>query len=321
MLNTEYEFDTSNDLIIKYFLAKYNITKNDRCIYIGNTNSSKIVSYIKRNGYMDLSNENSENLKRELLEYLDYTDFDKHNITSMMPRYNIVPLGDSKYGFADCAGNLSQDVIDQILDYINKYEIVSTKDICTDLNNILPEELTPEILYFALKVKYEGTYNFGGNSLVVSISSIEPSKPACIYDKLKRSNKPISNVEIMDEYKLNKSALSVIVFQNSDITFLDSNDIWLYSKMCNLSKIVNVTKDYIKNKKSFFAIDLFKYMKLKYNAELNECFISTFERYMRMMRKQIPDLDTDFEYDRFKKYYLKIDKASKSTIADYEVEF
>lgn len=321
LLNTEYEFDTSNNLIIKYFLAKYNITKNDRCIYIGNTNSSKIVSYIKRNGYMDLSNENSENLKRELLEYLDYTDFDKHNITSMMPRYNIVPLGDSKYGFADCAGNLSQDVIDQILDYINKYEIVSTKDICIDLNNILPEELTPEILYFALKAKYEETYNFGGNSLVVSISSIEPSKPACIYDKLKRSNKPISNVKIMDEYKLNKSALSVIVSQNSDITFLDSTDIWLYSKMCNLSKIVSATRDYIKNKKSFFATDLFKYMKLKYNTELNECFISTFERYMRMMKKQIPDLDTDFEYDRFKKYYLKIDKTSKSTIADYEVEF
>lgn len=27
LLNTEYEFDTSNNLIIKYFLAKYNITK------------------------------------------------------------------------------------------------------------------------------------------------------------------------------------------------------------------------------------------------------------------------------------------------------
>lgn len=321
LFNTEYELDTLNELIIKYFLSKYNIIKNDRCVYIGNTNASKIISYIKRNGYMDMSTENIEKLKGEFLEYLDYTDFDKHNISSMMSRYNIVPLGDSKYGFAEFANILSKDNLSKILDYINKYEIVSTKDICIDLSNVLPKDLTPEMLYFILKDKYDGIYNFGGNSLVVSISSIEPSKPACIYDKLKRANKPISNVEIMDEYKLNKTSLSVIVSQNADITFLDSTDLWLYSKMSNLSIIVNATRDYIKNKKSFFATDLFKYMKLKFNTELDECFISTFERYMRMMKKLITELDTDFEYDRFKKYYLKIENSLNSTNVDFEVEF
>ena len=162
-------------------------------------------------------------------------------------------------------------------------------------------------------------FNFGGANLGISIKSVPASKAQVIYRVLLEANEPVKNTDLISRFNIDKTALSVIDSQNDDIFYLDDVNLWLYSKMPDLSELLAEIKKYLESKQSFYVTDLFVYLKSKYKEKLEENYLTTFERFLKVLKeKMYTDLKA-FQYDRFKKYYYRI--QSKPRDEGFDLDF
>ncbi|MDE6414448.1 MAG: hypothetical protein K2K48_03450, partial [Anaeroplasmataceae bacterium] len=298
--------DTIMNLEYKnYFLDYFKINANTNCIYKSIKTADKLLSYIKRFNYIDFSDDNIENLKLSLFRFVDIVDFNKRNLISILTRQGSINIGNSKYSSGDILQKIPVNVMEEIKDYIKEHKIVSSEEICKCYKNQLPDFTTPSMVYYFMKEHYADMFNFGGNTLMISTRDTAASKAVLIFEHIKNSFEPVANVELLDKYKVNKTSLSVIVQQNSDIIYLDDVYLWLISQMKNSEIIMRKVEFYVKQHTSFFAIDLYKYILYNSRELLEQDFITTFERFLKFLKAFCKDLLLDYEYDRFKKKYSK----------------
>ncbi|MDE6408282.1 MAG: hypothetical protein K2K50_06730, partial [Anaeroplasmataceae bacterium] len=283
----------------------FKINANTNCIYKSIKTADKLLSYIKRFNYIDFSDDNIENLKLSLFRFVDIVDFNKRNLISILTRQGSINIGNSKYSSGDILQKIPVNVMEEIKDYIKEHKIVSSEEICKCYKNQLPDFTTPSMVYYFMKEHYADMFNFGGNTLMISTRDTAASKAVLIFEHIKNSFEPVANVELLDKYKVNKTSLSVIVQQNSDIIYLDDVYLWLISQMKNSEIIMRKVEFYVKQHTSFFAIDLYKYILYNSRELLEQDFITTFERFLKFLKAFCKDLLLDYEYDRFKKKYSK----------------
>ncbi len=314
----EYEFDYSSmdNSLFSYLLDQKNIYFNGKTFYLKRSDSHKVVDYIKRFGSIDLSSSNLGKICEELREYLDILNFDRHNIISSVTRKGVISIGESKYCLLDSIPKIDKITINKILKFIEKGRICDCSEILNEFKNELPANFTPETLYFSIKQMYPNEYNYGGTNLVISLKEMAASKASSIYNFLSQQSEPISNTIIMNYFRVDKTALSVIDSQNTDIFYIDDVNLWLYSKMPDIDYILDKMKLYICSKNSFFVTDFYKYMRKEYEDILQRNFITSLERFSRLIKSKCSDLIKNYEYDRFKKYYFK-----KQIISDSGFDF
>lgn len=307
----ENEIDLSiiDSRIFKALLNEMKIQFNENTYYMSSKNYDKIVAYIKRFGLIDLSEENLDNIKNELKFYLDYDEFDKHNIVAGLGRRNVVSMGDSRYSLSDNLPDIDELLIEEIIKTINEEKLISCNDLVSKYKDRLYPSINPSILYSKLKEMFNDDYNFGGVNLSISVKGITTSKASLIYDYLINSEEPVKIVELMNTFKVDKVALSVVKSQNKDIFNIDNVNYWLFSKMSNLDILVENVNEYIQHKQSFFINDMYRYFKDKFSELLLSNKISTNERFINVVRNKCSEQLNDFEYDRFKKYYYKKNKT------------
>jgi len=299
-INLDYNYD-----ILSYYLGRKGIVSNNNCYYIKGYDADKILAYIKRYGIIDLSDSNYENISSELKELLDMDYFDKHNVTTAMTRRNIISMGESKYCMLDSMPKIEDDVFEKIYLEIEKREIVDTNYLLSFFKSEISELHTPTTLYFAIKNKYPSQFNYGGNNLGISIKTMPASKASAIFSYLSTAENPIPNVELMNKYGVDKTALSIIDQQNKDIFYIDDVNLWLFSKMNNLDFLLGIIREYIAKKQSFYVSDLYYYLMSEHKDIMENDFITTMERLLRVIKIKLIEELSKFEFDRFKKFYYK----------------
>lgn len=303
--------------ILPYILKKFTVQYNGTSYYLQGKNSDKIIAYIKHFGLIDLSDDNLDAVQNDLKLYLDLDDFYKHNIVSMLGRYNIISIGDSKYTFSYNLPDLDENLLEDISRTIEEDNIVSCSDLILKYNNRLIPNVSSSALYFKLKGAFGDKFNYGGTNLTISVKSMSASKAAVIYDYLKNSDNPVKFVDLMNKFNIDRTSLYVIKQQNKDIFNIDDVNLWLFSKMQNLDSITEYMKNYINGKQSFFVNDMYRYMKDKYNDILLEDKINTAERFSSILKLRCNENLKDFEYDRFKKRYFR-KNVNKESGFDFE---
>ena len=298
------------DELIKYneifdsLITKLNIKRGDNAYYLREGTTDRVLAYIKHFGEIDLSDSNMSKISNELRKYLDIYDFDKHALTSALTRRNVISIGSGKYKIMNDIDDISDSLMQEISILIEKHQIISCSDIVNKFKDKLPKDITPTILYYKFKSKFPIEFQYGGTSLNISILGQKASKSQIVYDYLLNSTEPVSNVQLMSISSTDKAILSGIISQNKDIFNLDDVYIWLFSKM-NIEKIIDEIKKYISTRNHFFINDIYKFILLKYRNELKENYISSSERFFRIMQKMCFNELQNYEYNRFKKKYIK----------------
>ena len=303
--------------ILPAMLNYFNINCNRIAYYLKGKSIDKIVSYIKHFGLIDLSDNNIDKIKEELEFYLDVKDFNKHNVVAKIGRYDVIPIGNGKYALSNKIPDIDKELLEDISKTIETENVISCNDLVLKYRNRLLPNISPSILYFKLKSAFGENFNYGGPNLTISIKTMSASKASIIYDYLKNSDDPVKVIDLMNKFKIDKILLSVIKSQNKDIFNIDDINWWLFSKMTYLDSLVDKMIKYINNKQSFFVTDMYRFMKDKYSDLLLLNKINSYERFYSILKLKCAESLNLFEYDRFKKRYIKI-FTNKETGFDFE---
>lgn len=313
----ELDFEIKYNEVFDYYLKLANVIRNTHCYYMKNGHLDKTVAYIKRYGEIDFSDENLTNITEQLINLLDFSYVDRHNIINGILRRNVISVGGGKYRLLDSINDISDELAEKIVLLINERKFVDCDDLMYELKDFIPEEMNSTMLYFKFKKKYPDLFNYGGTSLMITLPGQKASKAELVYDYLLKADSPVPNVTVMNECYVDKVALSVIDSQNDDIFCIDDVHLWLYSKM-NIKAILEEIYKYLNEKDYFFVNDLYKYIYIKYEEILKINYITTFERFHKLLKAKCNKELKEFKYDRFKKDYTKIVKEESSYGFDFD---
>lgn len=302
LLNDEYDNSLFNNFVSLELMKKFNIVKNDYCIYVSDLDNTKITYYVKRYGVIDLQD---PNLPAILEKYLDVkSEINRHSLLAVFYRNNIIACGKQKYTF-DEEYELSADVIVQITDFINEKGNTDFFTILEKFKDKLPKCCSGQSLYYKFKSMYPTDFKYLGPTFSVSRKDLDPSKASSLYSYLKEATKPILKLELMEKFNINLTSIWVIITQNKDILLLDDSYVWLFSKMKNVDGFNRVLLEYISTKKSFLISDVFNYFYNRYTRWMSDNFITTSQRLLRYMKIQLKDYLAQYKYNRFLKEYRK----------------
>lgn len=303
-----------NDIIFNHLIKKTNIKKSKLAYYIDDTTNKKVVSYIKHNGIIDLSEGNLTNIMGELEQLLDVSDFDKHNVTTRLLDYGCCPIGDGSYTLLDKLPKIDDAMYELIREHIKVNKIIYCESFLYSYKELFDKEYNPSLLYFKLKERFKGEFFYSKGSLAISVID-KPSKANLVYTKLNSSESPVDCSRLYSDFELTSTGLSNICAQNEDIIKFDKTTYWCLSKI-HIDSCKESIIRYIKKNKIFKSIDLYYYISFDFDKILKENFIVNLEIFTNVINNMFKEELMQYDYDIKNQKYVYKEVENKTKIYD-----
>ena len=157
---------------------------------------------------------------------------------------------------------LPKDILNDIIKYIRKKEIINSRDLFIDFGDVLTEHNLNNdvILYRYLKENLEGQVYFHGVSAVISSNSDLTCWGDVVIRDIRITGKPINKLDFMVKYSITDAVYVNLPINFSDIIVWSSKELYLKSMLkVSENEMINIA-NYIKERQIVSFGEVKKYL-------------------------------------------------------------